>query len=199
MHFIYDEFDEYSDELDESNEYELDEIEEEELAAPVREDKIFNNRYNTGEGLSDSEEYQFSKKISVANDYSDSYLRDLYEYEEGLENKFILDEIFSFIDSDADLSEIMIASPDSSQMKIKFSKEQVNFIFNRIHDVFEKRAHLSAFYNPIYILEVISSVSSLEYKKLFDMLDSDIQEILVLELNKKYLFLEGRMHKKGIH
>lgn len=199
MHFSYDEFDEYSDEIEESSEYELEEVEDEEISAPVREDKIFNNRYNTGEGLSDSEEYQFSKKISVATNYSDSYLRDLYEYEEGLENKFILDEIFSFIDSDTALSEIMIASPDSSQMKIKFSKEQVNFIFNRIHDVFEKRSHLSAFYNPIYILEVIASVSSLEYKKLFDTLDSDIQEILVLELNKKYLFLEGRMHKKGIH
>jgi len=198
MQINEDEFEEYLDDLDEFDN-DSEEIEEDDITAPTREDKIFNNRYNTGDGLSDSDEYQFSKKISVSNDYSESYLKDLYEYEEGLENKFILDEIFKFIYADNELSKIMIESTDSSQVKIKLSKEQVNFIFNRINDVFEKRAHPSAFYNPIYILEVISSISSIEYKKLFDMLDSEIQEILVLELNKKYLFLEGRMHKKRIH
>jgi len=37
-----------------------------------KEDKIFNNRYNTGEGLKDTEEYEFSKTISVVADSSDS-------------------------------------------------------------------------------------------------------------------------------
>jgi predicted restriction endonuclease len=55
------------------------------------------------------------------------------------------------------------------------------------------------FYSPIYILEVISSISSIEYKKLFDMLETEIQELLLTELNKKYQFLDGKMHKKKIH
>jgi hypothetical protein len=185
------------EEYEEFNEYEVEE--ESESAPIIREDKIFNNRYNTGDGLTDSDDYQFSRQISVSSDYSDSYLRDLYEYEDGLENKFILDEIFKFVYSDEELSKIIVGPSELTQAKIKLTKEQVNFIFNKINEIFEKRTYQTAFYNPIYILEVISSISSIEYKKLFDMLDSDIQEILILELNKKYLFLEGRMQKKRIH
>ena len=54
------------------------------------------------------------------------------------------------------------------------------------------------FNNSIYILEVISAISHNEYKKLFDMLDTDIQELLLIELNEKYKFLEGK-NKKKIH
>ena len=50
----------------------------------VREDKIFNNSYYNGDNLKDSEEYEFSKKISISSDYSDNYLKDVYEYEEEL-------------------------------------------------------------------------------------------------------------------
>jgi hypothetical protein len=46
------------------------------------------------------------------------------------------------------------------------------------------------------VLEIISSVSSIEYRRLFDMLDTEVQEILLVELNKKYGFLEGRTNKK---
>ena len=52
---------------------------------PAREDKIFNNSYYNGDKLRDSDEYEFSKKISVSADYSDNYLKDLYDYEEHLE------------------------------------------------------------------------------------------------------------------
>ncbi len=39
----------------------------------------------------------------------------------------------------------------------------------------------------------------MEYKKIFDALETDIQEILIIELNKKYRFLDGKMNKKKIH
>ena len=39
----------------------------------------------------------------------------------------------------------------------------------------------------------------MEYKKIFDSLDTEVQEILLIELNKKYQFLDGKMHKKRIH
>jgi len=31
------------------------------------------------------------------------------------------------------------------------------------------------------------------------MLETDIQELLLIELNKKYNFLDGKIHKKKIH
>lgn len=163
--------------------------------ASAREDKIFNNSYYNGDKLKDSEEYEFSKKISVSSDYSDTYLKDLYDYEEQLESKFILDIIFEFLQKDEVLSKYL---ENISTSKIKFSKEDINIIFNRTHDVLDVTSHGISFYSPIYILEAISSLASIDYKKIFDSLDTEVQEILLLELNKKYKFLDGKMHKKKI-
>lgn len=177
-----------------------DEFTEDPQDAPIREDKIFNNSYYNGDKLKDSDEYEFSKKIAVSSDYSDNYLKDLYDYEEQLEAKFILDVIFEFLQKDEVLSRYTIdLTTNPSVSKIKFSKEDINLIFNRVHENLDPASHGISFYSPIYILEVISSISSMEYKKIFDALETDTQEILILELNKKYQFLEGKMHKKRIH
>jgi hypothetical protein len=161
----------------------------------IREDKIFNNSYYNGDKLKDSEQYEFSKKISVSSDYSDNYLKDLYDYEDQLESKFILDIIFDFLQTDELLSTYTKTITTS---KIKFSKEDINFIFNRIHNSLDLTQHNISFYNPIYILEAISSIASLEYKKIFDSLDTDIQETLLIELDKKYKFLDGKKQTKKI-
>ena len=177
-----------------------DEFTEDQQESPIREDKIFNNSYYNGDKLKDSDEYEFSKKIVVSSDYSDNYLKDLYDYEEQLEAKFILDVIFEFLQNDEVLSRYTIdLTTNPSVSKIKFSKEDINLIFNRVHENLDPASHGISFYSPIYILEVISSISSMEYKKIFDSLETDTQEILILELNKKYQFLEGKMNKKRIH
>jgi hypothetical protein len=166
----------------------------------AREDKIFNNSYYNGDKLRDSDEYEFSKKITVSSDYSDNYLKDLYDYEEQLESKFILDIIFDFLQKDKVLSKYRIdVTVEVPVAKIKFSKEDINLIFNRVHENLDIANHGINFYSPIYILEAISSISSMEYKKIFDSLDTEVQEILLIELNKKYQFLDGKMHKKRIH
>jgi len=193
--------DDLNEELDDFSNYQEDGAEESNDSPKIflrRDDKIFNNRYNSGDGLTSADDYQFNRKISVSTDYSDSYLRDLYEYEDGLENKFILDEIFEYVYSNEEISNL-VKFDDLTKNKIKLTKEQINFIFNNVHDIFDKKANQNSFYNPIYILEVISSISSIEYRKIFDLLDAELQEILILELNKKYLFLEGKMNKKRIH
>lgn len=166
----------------------------------IKEDKIFNNSYYNGDKLKDSDEYSFSKKISVSSDYSDNYLKDLYDYEEQLESKFILDIIFEFLQKDEVLNNYIINLIDSdSSNKLKISKDDINLIFNRVHENLDLANHGISFYSPIYILEAISSISSMEYKKIFDSLSTDIQEMLLLELNKKYKFLESKINKKRIH
>jgi hypothetical protein len=165
-----------------------------------KEDKIFNNRYNTGEGLRDTEDYEFSKKISVSSDYSDSYLKDVYEYEENLETKFILDGIFEFIKKDTSLNKMVFHSINESiTFKNKFAKDEINVIFNKIHTSLDESNGSTTFYSPIYVLEAISSFSGFDYKKIFDSLDTEAQELLLVELDKKYNFLDGKMHKKKIH
>lgn len=184
----------YDDDFE--NDFENEPTEE----SSVREDKIFNNSYYNGDKLKDSEEYEFSRKISVSSDYSDSYLKDLYDYEEQLESKFILDVIFDFIQKDPEISKYVESiSAKEGVSKVKFSKEDINIVFNRVHGNLDTSTHGISFYSPIYILEAISSITSLEYKKIFDSLETDTQEMLLTELNKKYKFLDGKMHKKRIH
>lgn len=165
-----------------------------------KEDKIFNNRYNSGEGLRDTDEYEFSKKIAVSSDYSDSYLKDVYEYEENLETQFIMDGIFDTIKKDEALNKMVFHSIDNSLVfKNKFAKDEINVIFNKIHTSLDEVGQNTTFYSPIYVLEAISSFSGFDYKKIFDALDTDAQELLLVELDKKYNFLDGKMHKKRIH
>jgi hypothetical protein len=197
---IDEEFDLSFDEFEPFENFEEPEEPETDEPGEPREDKIFNNRYNTGEGLDESEEYQFSKNISVSEDYSDAYLKDLYDYENELDLKVVLDFIFKEFSEDPEINKIFEISKEGfNQKKIKISKNQLNFVFTKLHEKISKNNSGYIFYSPIYILEVISSVASLEYKKLFDMLNTDNQEILLIELNEKYLFLEGKMNKKRIH
>jgi hypothetical protein len=151
-----------------------------------KEDKIFNNRYNTGDGLVESEDYE--------------YLKDLYEYEDALDTKLILNSIFEFVQKDPEII-ILINKKTNKPFsnKLKLSKDEVNFLFNRINDSLDKKGSENLFYNPIYAMEVISSITSIEYKKLFDMMETEIQEILLIELNNKYKILDGKIHKKRIH
>lgn len=192
------------DEFQRFDDYEEPEVEEEEEdengEAEPREDKIFNNRYNTGEGLEDSDEYKYSKNISVSEDYSDAYLKDLYDYENELDLRVVLDFIFNEFSQDPEINDIFqISTKSFNQKKLKISKDEINFVFTKIHDKINTHNSGAIFYSPIYILEVISSVASIEYRKLFDMLNTENQEILLIELNEKYLFLDGKMTKKRIH
>jgi len=178
----------------------LEENEEEGEEREIKEDKIFNNRYNTGEGLEETEEYQYQKNISVSGDYSDAYLKDLYDYENELDLRVILDFIFKEFSEDKEITKIFdISNLDFTAKKIKISKTELNFVFNKLHEKIKKNNSGTIFYSPIYVLEVISSITSMEYKKLFDMLNTENQEILLIELNEKYLFLDGKMTKKRIH
>lgn len=165
----------------------------------VREDKIFNNRYNSGEGLPD--DYHFTSSINVDDGYSSQFLKYVYEYEEQLEARLVLDRIFDFMQEDSHISKILKIDEVKrvSNAKPKLTKDQLNYIFNKILNGLNKPNSENRFFNPIYILEVLSSVTSLGYKKLFDMLDTEIQSILLLELNKKYKILDGKCHKKRIH
>jgi len=185
---------------DTENTYHREESNEEIHSRRSKEDKIFGNGYKTGDGLSEDDEYQYTSSIEVEASYANRYLKDIYEYESGIESNFTLDTIFDIVKKDKRITTILEeAASDSKSAKIKLKREQVNFIFFRIEELLLEETDSSIFNSSIYILEVISALSSNEYKKLFDMLDTEIQEKLLIELNEKYKFLDGKMNKKRIH
>jgi len=170
---------------DSQNEHEVNE---------KREDKIFNNRYNQGDGLKDPDEYEYSRTIQVDAGYSKSYLNDLYDYENNVEYKIFLEHIFKIIKQDKELDE-MISEKDGTRNK--FNKDEINFIFEKINALLENDKEYETFSNPIYILEAISNITAMDYKKIFDFLEYSYKEILLSELNKKYKFLDWKMNKNN--
>lgn len=180
-----------------------DKDKEDEIRRKRREDKIFNNGYKSGEAMPDKD-YEYTSSISVNSNYSDKYLKDVYEYEETLDYNIGVERIFELIDNDDALRSLLKKLDDNQ--KIKLSKEEINWCFNRILKAMEDFHEGEQFYNPIYVLEALSSILNVnsndpikDYRKIFDCLDVEIQEELLVELNKKYKFLEGKMNKRRMH
>jgi len=159
-----------------------------------REDKIFNNRYNQGDGLKDPDEYEYNKGIQVESSYSSNYLNDLYDYENSVEYQIFLDHVFDIIKEDTELNDLI---SEKEGTRNKFNKEEINFIFDKVTTLLEKESEYETFSSSIYVLEAISSITAMEYKKIFDFLDYSHREVLLSELNKKYKFLDWKMNKNN--
>ena len=169
-------------------------MDDEEYRKKRREDKIFNNRYNQGDGLKDPNEYEYNKGIQVDSSYSNNYLNDIYDYENRIEYKLFLDHIFDLIKKDSEINELIT---EKEGTRDKFNKEEINFVFGNITDLVEENTEHETFSSYIYILEVISNITAMDYKKIFDFLDYSYRESLLTDLNKKYNFLDWKMNRNN--
>jgi hypothetical protein len=168
-----------------------------------REDKIFNNGYKTGEGLGE-DDYEYKNSISISSSYSDSYLKDIYDSEETMDYNFGVNQIFKMIEEDSHLKAILYKNEFNN--KIKLSKEEINWCYGEISKKISIELEDGQFYNPIYIVEVLSSILNInsgdpvkDYRRLFDSLDVEHQQDLIIELNKKYNFLDEKFSKKKMY
>lgn len=180
-----------------------DKEKKDEISRKRREDKIFNNGYRTGEAMGE-DRYEYQSSISVNSNYSDNYLKDVYDYEENVEYNIGVERIFKIIQSDPELSAILYKKDITG--RIKLSKEEINWCFNQIVELVKVGTDMDFFYSPIYVLEALSSILNInsgdpikDYRKLFDSLDVELQEELLIELNKKYNFLDNKLGKKKMH
>lgn len=189
----------YFDEISEDyHEYDFDgEDDEAELerrknkyAELKKDDKIFNNTYNMGyenqEEDDDSENTSGVKDIRVDPSSPDFFLYDQDKYSEYVDAQIIQKEIFSFISRSEQLNAILGTDPE----KKKFVKTEINEIFTILCTNLITRNPRNYFITPIYVLDAISVTVSMDYKKLFDMLTYENKEVLLLELNTKYGFLD---------
>jgi hypothetical protein len=156
-----------------------------------KDDKIFNNTYNLGyetseDDIDDSENTRGAKDIRVDPSSPDYFLYDPDKYSEHVDSQIIQKEIFTFIAGNAELNTILGPEPERK----KFVKTEINDIFKLLCTHLITRNNRNYFITPIYILDAISVTVSMDYKKLFDMLTYENKEVLLLELNTKYGFLD---------
>lgn len=156
-------------------------------ASLKKSDKIFNNSYNMGQSISeDVIEVRSHNEIKLDINSPHYHLYDRDQYSDHMDDTITQLDIDQYVSN----SDEVLAILGDQTVKKKFSKIEVNSLFKLIVDGVTAGAHLSSFVSPIHVLDSISSLTNMEYKKLFDMLTYDHKEILLLELNKKYGFLD---------
>ena len=96
----------------------------------------------------------------------------------------IRNEIIKLLDTNEVLRDML-----QDNTRKKFNREKVNLIFKIIHDHFESDMNLREFSNLIYVFDNISNLSGLRYTNLFDLLDYEYKQKLILELDKIYNIL----------
>ena len=183
---------------DEDSSFELYDVDEEEDPAELerrrteyaklrKNDKIFNNSYNMGQNLSeDEEDARSSSEIKLDASSPDYHLYDRDQYSDHMDDKITQYDIDQFVIESREIQAILGDQPD----KRKFNKTEINDLFVLILNGVSRGQKSSVFVSPIHVLDAISSLTTMEYKKLFDMLTYEHKEMLLLELDKKYCFLD---------
>ena len=153
-------------------------------------DKIFNNTYNFGlDGSEDESDAPRSggPEIKLDSSSPDYHLYDPEKYADHIDLSIIQRDICEFVKVNSRIMELLGNEPE----KKKFAKAEINEVFEILHKGLGNGLSANVFINSIHILDSMSSILNMEYKKIFDQLSYDNKEILLVELNNKYGFLDS--------
>lgn len=176
-----------------TDEYDDDELERRKSAyADLKKtDKIFNNTYNLGLDTTYDEEEgaprASTSELKLDSGSPDYNMYDPTKFAESLDLKIVQRDIYEFIKANLRVQDLLGNEPD----KKKFTKPEINELFEILNLGLATGATGNVFINPIHVLDSISSLINMEYKKIFDQLTYDNKEILLVELNNKYGFLDN--------
>lgn len=150
------------------------------VAAPKKKNKIINNSYRSGENLK-GDEYKFDSQLKVDASYMPS---------SDLENNMVYDrvqeEILLLMENNQELRDMI----DDEKPK-KFNREKANRMFKLILSHFVGKHDLMKFANVIYIFDNVSNLSGLKYASLYDLLDTEYKQMLLVELDKSHNILKS--------
>lgn len=151
-------------------------------------DKIFNNSYNMGSQPTEEHGEMSSPRSEIKIDPSspEFVMYDRDKHSDYVDDKITQIDIHNFISGSPEVQEILEREPERK----KFTKIEINFLFDFIRAGIGSGSKQSVFVNPIYIFDSIGSLTGIETKKLFDMLTYENKEILLVELDKDYHFLD---------
>lgn len=152
-----------------------------------KQNKIINNSYKNGTNLK-GDEYRFDASLKVDATYADMYLDDIYEMEKYIARQRVQEAVMAFVDNTPVLKDM--CSMEGEETK-KFNREKINLMFGMICKHFEDNADIRTYKNVIYIFDNISYLSKLRYHNLFDMLDDDYKQKLIIELDKTHDILRS--------
>jgi hypothetical protein len=156
-----------------------------------REDKIFNNSWNSGDGASD--EMYHHTGIRLDPSHSDAHLLDGASFDRHTDKKIIERDLNNLAIAD----DIMVALMEIPNEGRKFTKPELNTAFTRLCELVQVHRK-TTFIGPIDVLDYVSMISQLDYKRLFESLEYQHKEVLLLELNDKFGILDGKVRFKKL-
>ncbi len=156
-----------------------------------REDKIFNNSWNSGEGVTD--EMYHNTGIRLDPGHTDSHLLDADSFDRYTDKIIIERDLNNIANSD----EVMIKLMEISAEGRKFTKPEINLAFSRLCELVREN-NKTTFIGPIDVLDFVSMISQMDFKRLFESMDYEHKEVLLLELNNKFGILDGKVRFKKL-
>ena len=183
-----------SEEIDSADDSEIDDGDEARYQQHLklkREDKIFNNSWNSGDGGSD-EIYQ-NNGIRLDPSHTDSHLLDAASFDRYTDKMIIERDLNNIAQAD----EIMIGLMEIPSQGRKFTKPELNLAFARLCELVRINRK-TTFIGPIDVLDFVSMIAQLDFKRLFESMEYEHKEVLLLELNNKFGILDGKVRFKKL-
>jgi hypothetical protein len=183
-----------SEEIDSADDSEIDDGDEARYQQHLklkREDKIFNNSWNSGDGGSD-EIYQ-NNGIRLDPSHTDSHLLDAASFDRYTDKMIIERDLNNIAQAD----EIMIGLMEIPSQGRKFTKPELNLAFARLCELVRTNRK-TTFIGPIDVLDFVSMIAQLDFKRLFESMEYEHKEVLLLELNNKFGILDGKVRFKKL-
>ena len=144
------------EEIDSADDSEIDDGDEARYQQHLklkREDKIFNNSWNSGEGVSD--EMYHSTGIRLDPGHTDSHLLDGASYDKYMDKVIIERDLNNIATNDEVLIKLMNISTEGR----KFTKPELNLAFSRLCDLVREN-NKTTFIGPIDVLDFVSMISN---------------------------------------
>ena len=183
-----------SEEIDSAEDSEIDDGDEARYQQHLklkREDKIFNNSWNSGDGGSD-EIYQ-NNGIRLDPSHTDSHLLDAASFDRYTDKMIIERDLNNIALAD----EVMIGLMEIPSQGRKFTKPELNLAFSRLCELVRTNRK-TTFIGPIDVLDFVSMIAQLDFKRLFESMEYEHKEVLLLELNNKFGILDGKVRFKKL-
>jgi len=183
-----------SEEIDLAEDSEIDDGDEARYQQHLklkREDKIFNNSWNSGDGGSD-EIYQ-NNGIRLDPSHTDSHLLDAASFDRYTDKMIIERDLNNIALAD----EVMVGLMEIPSQGRKFTKPELNLAFARLCELVRTNRK-TTFIGPIDVLDFVSMISQLDFKRLFESMEYEHKEVLLLELNNKFGILDGKVRFKKL-
>lgn len=159
-------------------------------------DKIRNNSYKNADNLK-GEDYEFSSELQIDEIGVNVFMKDTYNFDSILYNNMI-DSLSELISTNKRLDELTVfnwvnssdvdddVSIIKSKENRKYSKDELNEVFEIIYNHFKRDKNIREFLKISYIFDIVCNITQTAHSSLFDVLDYYNKILILSEFSNEF-------------